>query len=180
MKSKCDYLILSDSIIRRIHPKRFTPKAATMKRFIRGGAATCSNFVEKYSSNFETKNILLHVGIRDLQNNGIQNHEFAKLFEVCSQTWKDANIYMSLIMRRRDKSYDIILDANKQIRQILQKFPNIRIIEQFEPSDRMFHYDVHLNNYGISAIVNHLKIALNLSPSFMSNRRKSGQKDTIS
>jgi hypothetical protein len=69
--------------------------------------------------------------------------------EVCSQTWKDANIYMSLIMRRRDKSYDIILDANKQIRQILEKFPNIRIIEQFEPSDRMFHDDVHLNNYGI-------------------------------
>ena len=50
VKSKCDYLILSDSIIRRIHPKRFTPKAATMKRFIKGGAATCSNFVEKYGS----------------------------------------------------------------------------------------------------------------------------------
>jgi hypothetical protein len=49
---------------------------------------------------------------------------------------------------------------NKQIRQILEKFPNIRIIEQFEPSDRMFHDDVHLNNYGISAIANHLKIAL--------------------
>ena len=78
-------------------------------------------------------------------------------------------------MRRRDKSYDIILDANKQIRQILEKFPNIRIIEQFEPSDRMFHDDVHLNNYGISSIVNHLKIAHNLSPSFMSNRRKSNQ-----
>lgn len=122
-----------------------------------------------------TKNILLHVGTRDLQNNGIQNYEFAKLFAVCNQTWKDANIYMSLIMRRRDKPYDIILDENKQIRQVLEKFPNIRIIEQFEPPDRMFHDDVHLNNYGISAIVNHLKIALNLSPPFMSKRRKSGQ-----
>jgi hypothetical protein len=60
-----------------------------------------------------TKNILLHVGTRDLQNNGIQNYEFAKLFAVCNQTWKDANIYMSLIMRRRDKPYDIILDENK-------------------------------------------------------------------
>jgi hypothetical protein len=69
----------------------------------------------------------------------------------------------------------IILDENKQVRQVLEKFPNIRIIEQFEPPDRMFHDDVHLNNYGISAIVNHLKIALNLSPPFMSKRRKSGQ-----
>lgn len=46
--TECDVLILSDSMLKRIQPKRFTPEGKTIIRFIRGGAKVCSNFVEKY------------------------------------------------------------------------------------------------------------------------------------
>lgn len=41
--TECECLILSDSILRRIKPKKFTPNGITLKRFIRGGASTCLN-----------------------------------------------------------------------------------------------------------------------------------------
>ena len=44
--SECDYLIPSDSILRKIIPKKFSPNGKTIKRFIRGGANTCSNVIK--------------------------------------------------------------------------------------------------------------------------------------
>lgn len=54
-KINCDYLILSDSILRRIQPNRFTPKQKTVKRYIRGGANTCTSFIEKKWYNYQCK-----------------------------------------------------------------------------------------------------------------------------
>ena len=58
--SECDYLILSDSILRRIIPKKFSPNGKTIKRFIRGGANTCSNFILKNGEHINPKNVLIH------------------------------------------------------------------------------------------------------------------------
>lgn len=66
-KIECDVLILGDSILRRIQPKRFTPQGKTIVRFIRGGAKTCTNFVEKNGQRYNAKNILINIGTRDLQ-----------------------------------------------------------------------------------------------------------------
>jgi hypothetical protein len=38
---ECYYLILSDSILGRIIPEKFTANGKTVKRFIRGGAQLC-------------------------------------------------------------------------------------------------------------------------------------------
>lgn len=54
--TECDVLILSDSMLKRIQPKRFTPEGKTIIRFIRGGAKVCSNFVEKYYHKNSTQN----------------------------------------------------------------------------------------------------------------------------
>ncbi|CAC5403247.1 unnamed protein product [Mytilus coruscus] len=71
-KINCDYLILSDSILRRIQPNRFTPKQKTVKRYIRGGANTCTSFIEKNGTTINAKNILIHIGTRDLQSEGYE------------------------------------------------------------------------------------------------------------
>lgn len=162
-QTKCDYLILSDSILRRVQPKRFTPDAITIKRFIRGGATTCANFIDKYGKNFDAKNVILHIGTRDLQKEGVKVHEFEELFQQCITTMKETNIYMSLITKRMDQLDENVDEANRIIRSVCEKFPNISIIDEFRPSANMFHDKVHLNNSGIPAIVKHLKLALGIS-----------------
>ncbi|CAG2236765.1 unnamed protein product [Mytilus edulis] len=86
-KINCDYLILSDSILRRIQPNRFTPKQKTVKRYIRGGANTCTSFIEKNGTTINAKNILIHIGTRDLQSEGVKEEEFGNLLEIASKTW---------------------------------------------------------------------------------------------
>lgn len=163
----CDYLILGDSLLRRILPKRFTPRGSTTKRFIRGGAATCSNFVEKYGSQFYPKNVIIHVGTRELQNGGVKETNFVDLIKVCRESWRDANIYISLITERKDLPNDCVSRANQSIRLACEKAQNlgihVSIIEQFKPSEDMFHDDIHLNNKGVAAIVKHIKLAVGLS-----------------
>ncbi|VDI68507.1 Hypothetical predicted protein [Mytilus galloprovincialis] len=66
IKTKCDILILGDSILRRIQLKRFTPQGKTGVRYIRGGAKSCKSFVLKNGQRYEPKNILIHIGARDL------------------------------------------------------------------------------------------------------------------
>ena len=63
----CDHLILTDSILGRIQPKRFTPKSKTIKRFIKGGVVACHNFVEKYGPTFIPKNVLLESFTQELE-----------------------------------------------------------------------------------------------------------------
>ncbi|CAG2189947.1 unnamed protein product [Mytilus edulis] len=156
----CDHLILSDSVIRRIQTERFTPGARCVKRFIRGGAFTCNNFIEKKGTEFNTKNVLLHIGTRDLQNTGInKDDEFVKLLDI-----------------RRDFSDKMVTEANQIICSVCTNYPNVTVIEQFRPSDNMFHDQVHLNNLGLSVIIKHLKAAMNLStPSPRPLRHQYGQ-----
>lgn len=45
--TECDVLILSDSMLKRIQPRRFNPNSKTVVRFIRGGANTSASFVGK-------------------------------------------------------------------------------------------------------------------------------------
>ncbi|VDI27714.1 Hypothetical predicted protein [Mytilus galloprovincialis] len=78
--SECDYLILSDSILRRIIPKKISPDGKTIKRYIRGGAETCSTFIEKNGKNIKPQHVLISIGTRDLQNNAVKNKEFENLF----------------------------------------------------------------------------------------------------
>ncbi|VDI50281.1 Hypothetical predicted protein [Mytilus galloprovincialis] len=153
-----------ESIIRRIQTERFTPGARCVKRFIRGGASTCTNFIEKKGTEFNTKNVLLHIGTRDLQNNGIKDDEFVKLLDMCTKTWIHAKVYVSLITSRRDFSDKMVTEANQIIGSVCTNYSNVTVIEQFRPSDNMFHDQVHLNNLGLSVIIKHLKAAMNLSP----------------
>jgi hypothetical protein len=166
-QNKCDYLILSDSMLRRIVPKRFTPRGVTTKRFIRGGASTCTNFIEKYGSQFHPKNVIVHVGTRDLQNDGVSEADFVNLINACRERWSDSITYISLITGRKDLSHDCVSQANQTIRLACEKAraqgARLSIIDQFRPRDDMFHDDIHLNNRGLAAMVKHLKLSVGLS-----------------
>ncbi|CAC5387145.1 unnamed protein product [Mytilus coruscus] len=98
-KTKCDVLILGDSILRRIQPKRFTLQGKTVVRFIRGGAKTCTSFVLKNGQRFEPKNILIHIGTRDLQGEGVKQDEFSQLLDQCMKTWNNSSIYVLSLER---------------------------------------------------------------------------------
>lgn len=165
-KMECDYLILSDSILRRIIPGKFTPNGKTVKRFIRGGAQTCTSYVKKNGLKTEPKNILINIGTRDLQNtNGVKNEDFVDLCETLTKTWPNAKIFFLPIIRRKDISYDKVKHANSIIASECNKYSKISLIENFEPSDDMFHDLVHLNNRkGLPAVVRHLKNAMNMYP----------------
>ena len=56
--TECDNLILSDSMLRRISPKRFTPKQNTIKKFISGGSVAGLNYIEKYGKSIKPKKSL--------------------------------------------------------------------------------------------------------------------------
>jgi hypothetical protein len=124
--SECDYLILSDSILRRIIPKKFSPNGKTIKRFIRGGANTCSNFILKNGEHINPKNVLIHIATRDLQNHGVvSDEEFNNLFEASEKMWPKANIFILPIIRRKDMSNEIIDAANEIIFSECEKFQAI-------------------------------------------------------
>ena len=166
-QNKCDYLILSDSMLKRIVPKRFTPRGVTTKRFIRGGASICSNFIEKHGSQFHPKNVIVHVGTRDLQNDGVNETDFVNLIKVCRERWSDSITYISLITGRKDLSHECVSQANQTIRLACEKAraqgAHVSIIDQFIPREDMFHDDIHLNNRGLAAMVKHLKLCVGLS-----------------
>lgn len=177
-KTECDYLILSDSVLRRIIPGKFTPNGKTVKRFIRGGIQTCANFVKNHGSKIVPKNILINIGTRDLRNpNGVEREVFLDLCETLTNMWPNTKIYFLPIIRRKDIPYDQVKQANSIIAYECRKFPNITLINNFEPTDDMFHDQAHLNNKkGLPAVVRHLKNALNMYPGNSannSNRRNS-------
>jgi hypothetical protein len=137
--SECYYLILSDSILRRIIPKKFSPKEKTIKRFIRSGANTCSNFILKNGEHINPKNVLIHIGTRDLQNHGVvSDEEFNNLFEASEQMWPNSKKCILPIIRRKDMSNEIIDAANEIIISDCEKFEAISLIKKFVPSEDMF------------------------------------------
>lgn len=153
-KIECDVLILGDSILRRIQPKRFTPQGKTIVRFIRGGAKTCTNFVEKNGQRYNAKNILINIGTRDLQGEGVKEDEFSHLLDSCTKTWENSIIYLLPIIPRLDIDNYIVNRANNSINLVCDLYPGVIKIERFQPTNDMFHDDVHLNyRNGLPAIV---------------------------
>ncbi|CAG2194614.1 unnamed protein product [Mytilus edulis] len=161
--SECDYLILSDSILRRIIPKKISPDGKTIKRYIRGGAETCSTFIEKNGKNIKPQHVLISIGTRDLQNNAVKNKEFENLFHTTTQIWPNAKIFVLPIIRRKDMPDARVHDANEILATECLKFQKITLIKKFEPTDEMFYDQVHLNSkQGLPEIVKHLKTAMNM------------------
>ena len=67
--TECDNLILSDSMLRRISPKRFTPKQNTIKKFISGGSVAGLNYIENYGKSIKPKKVIIHIGTRTWYTN---------------------------------------------------------------------------------------------------------------
>ena len=82
---KCDTLILSDSILQRIVPKRFSPKEKNIKRYIRGGAETCASFIQKSGNKYSPLRVLIHIGSRDIQKDGVNCAQFIKIIFTSSK-----------------------------------------------------------------------------------------------
>lgn len=151
--------------MRRIIPGKFTANGKPVKRFIRGGAQTCTSYEKKNGLKTEPKYILINIGTRDLQNtNEVNNEDFVDLCEILTKTWPNAKIFCLPIIRRKD-IYDKVEHANSIIASECNKYAKISLIENFEPSDDMFHDLVHINNRKwLPAVVRHLKNAMNIYP----------------
>ena len=128
--------------------------------------------MEKYGPIFIPKNVLLHIGTRDTENNGIKDHEFTDLLETCVKIWPHAKIYISLIMERQDEFGARVPDANRVILSVCELFPELVVVDQFHPEDDMFYNEIDLNNMGLGAMVKHLKTAMGLSRPNQNNNRK--------
>lgn len=172
--TECDVLILSDSMLKRIQPKRFTPEGKTIIRFIRGGAKVCSNFVEKYYHKFNPKSVLIHVGTRDLHNNNVKSEEFSDLLKLCTTVWTHSKIYLLPIIYRKDINASKVDQANAAIYAACRQYSKVTVADPFQPTEDMYHDDVHLNfRKGLPAIVKHLKFALNIARDNGNGRRQS-------
>lgn len=155
--TECDYLILSDSVLKRIIPSKFTPRGKTVTRFIRGGVQECTKFIKDDGCKIKPKNILLNIGTRDLAKpQGINNTIVMELCETIASTWTEAKIFVLPIIRRMDIQYDTIKRANYVIETACSKL-KFTMLEEFKPTDNMFYDKVHLNNIGLPAVVKHLK-----------------------
>jgi hypothetical protein len=103
------------------------------------------------------------------ENIGFKETDYIDLIKVCRESWRNTNLYISLITERKDIQTDYVLQANQIIRsacEITQDLGiHVSIIEQFKPGEDMFHDDVHLNNKGVATIVKHIKGAVGLSSS---------------
>jgi hypothetical protein len=89
----------------------------------------------------------------------------SSICEILTRTWPNAKIFFLPIIRRKDISYDKVEHANSIIASECNKYAEISLIQNFEPSDDMFHDFVHINNRkGLPAVVRHLKNAMNMYP----------------
>ncbi|XP_071139807.1 uncharacterized protein [Mytilus edulis] len=155
---QCDNLLLSDSILKRITPSQFSPNETTKKRYIRGGANTCTQFINNNGENFRPKRVLIHIGARDVQKDGVNKNEFKLMFESIIKTWPTSDIYILPILYRKDIENLTIDEANDRIISVAHDYPSFNILKRFIPTDDMFFDYVHLNDSrGIPAIVKFLK-----------------------
>ncbi|CAC5397838.1 unnamed protein product [Mytilus coruscus] len=138
-------------------------KKKTVKRYIRGGVNTCTSFIEKNGTTINAKNILIYIGTKDLQSEGVKEEEFGNLLEIASKTWNDSKIFILPIVKRKDIPNEVVNEANKIRKSACNFFPHVCLIDPFEPSEDMFYDDVHLNNNrGLPNMVKHLKMAMNI------------------
>ena len=154
---QCDTLILSDSILQRIKNTKFAVNEKTFKRYVRGGAKTCTNWIEKEGQDYKPKRVLIHIGARDLQNNCVSKEDFEQLFNTARLTWPHSEIFVLPILYRKDIDDTIIDEENMKVKAAAQNSPDIFVMKEFFPTSEMFYDDVHLNDSkGIPTIVKYL------------------------
>ena len=175
--SQCDNLILSDSILKRIRPSQFSSSETTQKRYIRGGAKTCTQFINNNGENFRPKRVLIHIGTRDIRNDGVNKNEFKLMFESVLKSWPSSDVYILPLLYRKDTENFVIDEANDRIISVAHDYPTLNILKGFILTDDMFYDYVHLNDSrGIPAIINFLKRQMNIpftqsnTPQRMSNK----------
>lgn len=155
---QCDNLILSDSILNRISPNQSSSSENGKKRYNRGGANTCTHFINKNGENFSPKRVLIHIGARDLQNPGVNKNEFKLMFDSALKTWPSSDIYILPILYRKDIENSIIDETNDRIISVAHDYSTLKILKGFIPTDGMVYDHVHLNDSSsLSAIVKLLK-----------------------
>ena len=161
--NNCDNLILADSILQRINARRFSPREKTVKKYIRGGAQTCTRFVSKFGPQLNPKRTIVNVGTRDLQNDDVHCEDFDNLFTQITATWPDTTVYVLPIIPRKDIIGDRVVHANEKIITASKRHTKVKMLDCFKPSDDMFDDDVHLNtSLGIPELVKHLKRAMDI------------------
>ncbi|KAK3100573.1 hypothetical protein FSP39_022029 [Pinctada imbricata] len=174
LPQNCDVLILSDSILRRIVPRKFTPRGRTIKQFIGGGASTCRDFVSNFGQNFEPKKVLINIGTRDVQtpSKGVKEKEFEDLFATVVKTWPHSVIYFLPLINRKDIDNATIHASNKAILRS-DRTGKINFTKPFLADENMFYDKVHLNDkIGLPALVKHLKLELEM-------RQASNRNETV-
>ena len=77
--TSCNNLIISDSMLKRIFPWKFSSKQITIKKFVSGGTIACSNFIKQQGKHYNPKKVLIHIGTRDLPQNNFKEDMFSQI-----------------------------------------------------------------------------------------------------
>ena len=143
--TECDNLIISDSMLKRILPKKFTPKQITIKKFVSGGSNAGLNYIKEYGKSIKPKKALIHIGTRDLAQDKFDQNVFSQMVEAAVDVWKDAQIFILPLIQRKDLPYRIVNNANDLINTACAQH-KVTVLKQLEPEVDMYYDNVHLND----------------------------------
>lgn len=161
--TECDNLILSDSMLRRISPKRFTPRQNTIKKFISGGSVAGLNYIEKYGKSIKPKKVIIHIGTRDLPNDKFDQNVFTQMIGAAVNVWSEAKIFVLPLIQRKDIPHRIVNYVNGLINTACETH-KVKVLEPFEPDSDMYYDQIHLNDKaGLPALIRHIKQGMSLS-----------------
>ena len=158
----CDNLIISDSMLKRINPRKFSPKQTTIKKFVSGGIIACTNFINQQGGQYKPKKVLIHIGTRDLPHKTITEVLFNKMLDIAVRTWDTAEIYLLPLIERKDQSQVITDEANQMINSVCERH-KVTLLQPFKPDSNMYYDQVHLNDkIGLPRLIQHIKSGMNL------------------
>ena len=158
----CDNLIISDSMLKRINPRKFSPKQTTIKKFVSGGIIACTNFINQQGGQYKPKKVLIHIGARDLPHKTITEDLFNKMLDIAVRTWDTAEIYLLPLIERKDLSQVITDEANQMINSVCERH-KVTLLQPFKPDSNMYYDQVHLNDrIGLPRLIQHIKSGMNL------------------
>ena len=159
----CDNLIISDSMLRRINPRKFSPRQITVKKFVSGGITAGTNFITQQGVHYKPKKVLIHIGTRDLPHNTLTEELYNRMVETAVKTWDTAEIYILPILERKDLTQNIVNEANHVIKVVCDRH-NVTLMNHFKVEPNMYYDQVHLNDrIGLPRLIQHIKIGMNLA-----------------
>lgn len=170
-------LLLSDSMLRRIIPKRLSQEDHIIKRYIRGGLDEMSSFIDNFESGDENPNdLVIHTGTNDIPFASDNEAIIAKIDSIIKKSklkFPNTRITLSgIIHRKNDYTCNDRIDCINRASAVICNKENIAFMDNTHITryrdgtidEEVFYDHVHLNDSkGLRKLAANLKKHLHLS-----------------